>query len=186
MPIKTTEKVILGCDDDGNEVEVRYHGTNLPADKANSIAAKMIKIFAPTIGKVLNGTKSLTDLMSGDVGSINMDFGEIAAALMEQLDESVIQGVIKDLMSGPIVRYGPSASGKPVKQDLSQRSIFNDVFAGNQMELLRVLRFALEINFPRFFSENRIGEVWDRGRAMMDRASAQSSKSESPMPSATS
>lgn len=95
----------------------------LTADVGLDVGYDLAQALGPAIGKLDQG-----------------DVGEAAAMLFARLPKEDFKRLVHTLVDSA------DADGKPV------REVFNHVFMGKPMTLMKVFAFALELNFSSFFA----------------------------------
>jgi hypothetical protein len=160
MGLETQTEKIRTKGRDKQPIEIEYRCTPLPGWRGYLLFVKLARIAAPSIGRVVNGAKSLKDMMRGDI-DVDVDFAEVFSLLAERLDEPVVQGAVEQLMEG-LIRMGHDSRGNVVKQELADRNVFNEVFAANYKELMAAIWFAAKVNFSDFFDGETLGRVLEK------------------------
>lgn len=109
-----------------------YIVSPLPATKGLAVLTRIIKVVGPSIGEI------------GDIETVmSSDLTLVLKGLSERLDETVVSGVVSDLLSTVQVR----ADGRYT--ELAR--IIDTEFAGRIGRMLRLLGVCLEVNFGDFF-----------------------------------
>ncbi len=112
---------------DGHEYQV----TQFPAMQGMKIAVALAKLFGAGIGGAI-GSGSVAQVM-------NMDVSGIVAGIFEKLDEEQTPKLILRLFS----------STHRDRRELNEVN-FNDAFAANYGEMIKALKFVLEVNYGGF------------------------------------
>lgn len=120
---------------DGLEVTTTQFG----AIDAFALLSRLGKVAAPLVGSFSRGA-SLEAL-------IQTDLMPVMIALCEQLSPDVVRALCKEILDGTVVKY----DGKMVS--LNTREKIDAVFGSNLLQLMRTLKFALEVNYSNFFSD---------------------------------
>jgi len=119
----------------GSEYEV----TQFPAMEALRIKTRLAKMILPSIGEISQG---------GADQEINYEaISHAIAAFADNLNEKEFTELVTRLLKNT------SADGKPMYHNGQLLdSTFDEAFAGNLMNLYKVLAFVLEVNYPDFFA----------------------------------
>ena len=134
MSFKTEEKIIG---------DTRYRVRVLPSSKARALLVRLLRVTGPAFSAMsdaLKGAKGLDDI---DTGSI----GHALSSLAANLNESDLEFVISNVMAPQHLEYSSDGAAWP-NMTVDVADIH---FAGKTDELLKLLGFALEVNFGSFF-----------------------------------
>lgn len=147
MAIETRERHIDG---------LRYTVTHMPTRKGLALLVRLTKILGPGLGAFLGGAGRAARLPgeSGTEVALALGTSDAVHDLCERLDAGELQFAIDELARCTTVQV---ERDEPVLAD-----IFDDHFAGRYDVLLRWLRFALEVNYARTFTDGTGSGVWSR------------------------
>lgn len=128
-----TEKRLIN----GHEWQV----TQWPGRHALRMQTRLAKIVGPAVAKAADGL----DRTSGSVLESELDVGGVVSALVDRLDEQVVDQLVADLLNS--TRIDGKEAARP--------EVFDVVFAGNLGELYQGLAFVIEVNFGSLFTAAR-------------------------------
>lgn len=155
-----------------------YEGNTLPARQGLSIGARLMKLLAPSLGKLV-GADSTDALLDGKNNSLISD---AIAILVSKLEQTDVAQLCMDLL-GQTYRTGPIDDKNPQPVQMQpgvDPKEFDIVYNSNYVELFNALVYMVEVNLPGFFDKLPIGKVWDRAKAEIDsRISGTESEQES-------
>jgi len=124
----------------------QYQVTQFAAMTGLRYAVRLVKIIGPGLGKALGGVDSLAGLMEADLSDAGI--GGMVQALTDNLDADGTPRLILDLLS---------ATHRDNKE--MTETVFNTVYAGNYGELVKALKFVLEVNYGGFFGALAHGDT---------------------------
>jgi hypothetical protein len=110
-----------------------YSVTPLTAKKAYKLLTKILKIVGPGVGTIVDG-RSADGLV-----------GQLIGQITERLDETAVEQIVDMLIAQTTVRMDG--------RDVPVEKIFDVHFVGKMSELMRVLAFALEVQYGDFFAD---------------------------------
>lgn len=119
-------------DDDGTML---VKTTQLPALRAFKLMARLGKLLSPSIGQ-LSGVK---------FGAKSDMLAPAFMALFERLDTSEVEDLSIKVLEGTLVVSDGAA------RTLSNAPAIDQVFGGRILTLVKVMAFAVEVNFRDFF-----------------------------------
>jgi hypothetical protein len=128
------------CTIDGSEYTVQQ----LPAMKAQRLFVKIAGILSPAVSRLANGRKitSIADLNLSVVG-------DALGVLGDRLTPDEYENIVRQLL------YSVTRKDLDGKlQDISKS--FDIEFAGEMVTVLKLVRFAFEVNYGDFFSVGRL------------------------------
>lgn len=150
-----------------------YHVTQLPSKKARNTLVRLVRIFGPVLGRLVEGYQGTKGkkataaavLDAVDGASVSSALSELAARLTEaELDHACT-------VFGEYTEISSDEDPESRKKLTTQAQELH--FAGNTAELFEWLGFALEVNFSDFFKGSQIGA--ELGAALTGRASPKAS-----------
>lgn len=133
-----------------------YKSNQIPGRQAARVGVRIVKLFGPGIAS-LAGVETVSSEQLGKLA------GEAAQRIAMMLDEDTGLKLIRDILQ-ETWRIDPDTHQR---QELKEDAIFDDVFRGGVVELVKVTAFALEVN--NFFGQRGIGPLMERVQAMASR-----------------
>lgn len=127
---------------DGFDVRTSQH----PARAAARLLAKVGRSIGPALG-ALRGVK-LDGAKLGDFDVAAL--GPALSALFESMKDTDLDALIADVLSHTTIVM-PNDAGKMHVYDLSNADIIDAAFTGNLPLMMKVIKFALGVNFASFF-----------------------------------
>jgi hypothetical protein len=113
----------------------------LPGRRGSRLSARLMRMLLPAAAEAVGGGGKLpTGLADLDLSGL----GKAAQTLFERLTVEEFESIREELMEGAMVTMenGNTVALKPV---------FDDVMAGRAFTTLKLMQFALEVNFKDFF-----------------------------------
>jgi hypothetical protein len=137
--MKATQELVLP---DGEGRDRTYAVTQLPARRALKMLHKIGRVLVPTIAQAL-GSASITDFssMKKMAGLELGDLGKAAETLFDRMPEADFDALVTELVQGVTLE------GKPLAP------VFDLHFQGRILDVMKLLRFALKVNFADFFPD---------------------------------
>ncbi len=146
-----TETLTLELRAEEGKKSFAFSVTQLPPIRAYKLAARLARLFGPAIGPLLGSSKggltALAGSLKGGLGKLDLDpskIGETVRALFLSLDDTEIDGLVRELLSTCTCNNGMAFLPMGVPE-------FNTLFAGDLSASLKLLAFAAKVNFADFF-----------------------------------
>jgi hypothetical protein len=127
MATATQERVIDG---------MTFRVTQLPAMRGVKMLNRLVRILGPAAGRAFAGADPSAGLGGLDVGAL----GGAVAALTERLSDDELESIIRTLLETATVDNTPLLP------------VFDLKLQGRMGSLLKLLGFALEVNYSNFTS----------------------------------
>lgn len=147
---------------DGLKVEVFL----LPPKQALKVLTRLSKIVGEPLGlaagALLGGQKGAeTEAVPLSAREVQVDvLGKAVAALTDRLDEQVVLDTVETLLGSVHVKTADDNGTRPVRMEHD--------FKGKTLTMLKVVAFALEVNFSDFFGASGVsGGLLAKARAVM-------------------
>ncbi len=132
--------------------DTTYYVTQMPSSRARKLLVRLFKIIGPTIGALTEGSTA------GKISEIKVKvICDVLASVAANMGDDDLEFFVREILTGGFVKYA-TASGQPT-MSLEVAEIH---FVGKTHDLLRLIGFALEVNFGGFFGEAGLGGVLRR------------------------
>lgn len=126
---------------DGHAVRVTPH----KATDAMKLMLRCGRVIGPGLIKLVTNA-------NGDVKDLQLtDVSPALAAVFAQLDDDSVDVLLADVFKHTSITLPEGKAGKLKMYDLSQASEVDNAFTGRVFMLLKVFKYALEVNFGSFF-----------------------------------
>ncbi len=136
-----------------------YQCSQLTWGVANEVFARLLQSLGPAVGNLVGPSKSLLDV----------DVGPAIARLASDLRAEDVEFIVQRLMDEKVMKYKTSKGGFVA----FNMETWNVHFTGHFFNSLRLLRFALEVNYGDFLDGVRAA-LKDNQGAPEDPASSNS------------
>lgn len=139
--------------------------------------------YAVTIFPAGHGLELLIELKNALGDSAGSLFGQNVEGMIAKIGGSYSKSEIRDLVQRLLDLTFVGSSTEP----LGKKEIFDNHFAGQYGQLMKVLGFVIEVNYSDFFDELKSGiaRVVGRLETVLQTMGIASGDSKSPKPSAT-
>lgn len=128
-----------------------YRVTQLPSSRARKLLVRLFKTAGPAISKLVDGfAGKLADMDTKAIGLA-------IEALAFQLTEDDLEFAIEQIIDGGFVTYKAGANWPQLTNQIVEIH-----FVGKTDELLKLLGFALEVNYGGFFGGKGIAAALGR------------------------
>lgn len=116
--------------------------TMLPFDVSNPLLWELLRKAAPILGMVQSDAFGQTDVQEALAPIASQFFANFPPAEWEK---------IRDTLFRSVVVQGVMANGQTERVELHTRAGMNQAFTGRQLTAMKVVLFALEVNFRDFY-----------------------------------
>jgi hypothetical protein len=135
---RKTEKKTIG--------EHRFQVTQLGFGQGRRLLTKLAKVLAPAAGELAKASKNPHGTPVSMKSLMDVDVSKALSELADRLDDELLEEATSVLGSQTLV--GPNGSDKMVPLN----DVAEELFAGDYGLWISWLRFALEVNYARFFA----------------------------------
>lgn len=124
---------------------------SMMAMDAFKLKSKLIKIFAPSLGKLFSSFDLNKDFKDIDLSKIPL--AEIIQNVMSELDDETIDYLLRKLLWNVTATTDVNGKKTAVAFSSDFETVFNLVFNQKLFTLYPLLAFVLEVNYPDFFQK---------------------------------
>ena len=124
---------------------------SMMAMDAFKLKSKLIKIFAPSLGKLFSSFDLNKDFKDIDLSKIPL--AEVIQNVMSELDDETIDYLLRKLLWNVTATTDVNGKKTAVAFSSDFETVFNLVFNQKLFTLYPLLAFVLEVNYPDFFQK---------------------------------
>jgi hypothetical protein len=117
------------------------------------LKAHLVRTFGPAISELLGG---IDGQKVGGIADINLGGGGIAKGLeklLEQLDESGFEALVKRLLTNVIAIWPEGGKSRSISFGQDFETAMELVFLGRLFSIYPLILFVLRVNYPDFFDK---------------------------------
>jgi hypothetical protein len=117
------------------------------------LKAHLVRVFGPALGELLGGADGKK---IGSIGDISLGGDGIARGLeklLEQLDESGFEALVKRLLTNVIAIWLEGGKSRSISFGQDFETAMELVFLGRLFSIYPLIIFVLKVNYPDFFDK---------------------------------
>lgn len=130
---------------------INFSVSSMMALEAFKLKSKLIKIFAPSLGKLFGSFDFNKDFKDIDLSKVPL--AEIIQNIMSELDDETLDNLLRKLLWNVTATFELNGKKTAIAFCSDFETTFNLVFNQKLFTLYPLLAFVLEVNYPDFFQK---------------------------------